>query len=101
LYIRRQVPHFHHEYVKMALTVAVEYPENSPHLLKLLKKLNDMGIVNDSQTAIGFQRMLEAAEDLELDVPGAQLRLEELMEEARKMGVPISIWNIPIPTANM
>ena len=48
-----KVFHYHHEFVKKALTAAVETPENSPALLRLLLELNFMGLVTDGQTQIG------------------------------------------------
>jgi len=82
-----KVPHFHHEFVKKALTAAVEAPEHAATLLRLLRELNSMGLVTENQAHIGFRRMHDIIEDLELDVPGAQSRLTGLEEEAAKLGL--------------
>jgi hypothetical protein len=44
-----KVPHFHHEFVKKAATLAVERPERLPHVVSLLAELNAMGLVTETQ----------------------------------------------------
>jgi hypothetical protein len=72
------VPHFHHEFVKKAATLAVERPERLPAVVALLAALFTMSLVTETQMGMGFQRMRDTVGDLELDVPGATLRLAQV-----------------------
>ena len=74
-----QVPHFHHEFVKKAATLAVEQPERLLAVVALLESLFTMSLVTETQMGMGFQRMRETVGDLELDVPGATLRLSQVI----------------------
>eukprot|EP00959_Pyramimonas_sp_CCMP1952_P356443 7464561-Pyramimonas_sp.AAC.2 len=48
-----KVPHFHHEFVKKAVTAAVENPEHADAILHLLSELASMGLVTENQAQIG------------------------------------------------
>eukprot|EP00241_Pyramimonas_parkeae_P004398 CAMPEP_0114265770 /NCGR_PEP_ID=MMETSP0058-20121206/24152_1 /TAXON_ID=36894 /ORGANISM="Pyramimonas parkeae, CCMP726" /LENGTH=955 /DNA_ID=CAMNT_0001383003 /DNA_START=387 /DNA_END=3254 /DNA_ORIENTATION=- len=86
-----KVPHYHHEFVKKALTMGVENPGMEAAMLELLDEMNNMGLVTDGQMQMGFARMAEYVEDLELDVPGAQERFKQFQDTAAKAGIPTSI----------
>ena len=74
------VPHFHHEFVKKVLKLAIERARSSSKLLELLVKCTDSGLVSVEHMRVGFQRMAQSVGDLELDVPGASRRLRELVD---------------------
>lgn len=84
------MPFFHHEFVKLALTKALEAPKdcnNVGNILGLLKVLSDSGEVSASQMQKGFLRVEGAIADLELDVPDATSKLELIKQLCSKQGV--------------
>jgi programmed cell death protein 4 len=56
-------------------------------LLGLLKVLGSSGEVSASQMALGFDRMAAVVEDLKLDVPNAETRMEGLRLMAKEEGI--------------
>jgi len=82
--------YFHHEFVKRALVLCIEAvvgDETAPRLLGLLKVLGSSGEVSASQMALGFDRMAAVLEDLKLDVPNAETRMEGLRLMAKEEGI--------------
>ena len=80
-----RMPHFMHEAVKSALTLAIEKDARIRDLmLELLERLQESGHISTSQMAKGFARMQERTPDLELDVPGAGKQFEALVRAARE-----------------
>mmetsp|Transcript_22551 Transcript_22551/g.31394 ORF Transcript_22551/g.31394 Transcript_22551/m.31394 type:complete len:417 (+) Transcript_22551:223-1473(+) len=92
-----QLPFFHHEVVKKALTSAIENPDQKQAFISLLSELGKTGEVSQTQMTMGFTRMLEAVEDLSLDVPDATTRLNELIEEAKSHSILDASFGQPAP----
>lgn len=78
-----EVPFFHHEFVKRALSMAMEQEETSAAIMDMLQKLGDSAMINSTQMAKGFQRMVERLPDFSLDVPDAYQKLSLLTADAR------------------
>ena len=77
------MPFFHHEFVKQALTMALEAPKECNTvavLLGLLKVLADSAELSASQISKGFIRVDGRIEDLSLDVPNAKEKFEHIKE---------------------
>ena len=84
------MPFFHHEFVKLALTMALEAPKdcnNVANILGLLKVLGDSGEISASQMQKGFLRVEGHVADLALDIPDATSKLEHIKSICKKHGV--------------
>eukprot|EP00250_Pteridium_aquilinum_P005828 c15859_g2_i2 orf=212-2080(+) len=80
------VPFFHHELVKRALTLAMEKKNAEGLILSLLKEADDEGLITSSQMAKGFARLADAVDDLSLDIPHAKDMLLSLVSKAIEAG---------------
>ncbi|XP_043810425.1 MA3 DOMAIN-CONTAINING TRANSLATION REGULATORY FACTOR 2 [Manihot esculenta] len=80
------VPFFHHEIIKRAVTMAMERPQAEGRLLDLLKDAAEEGLLNTSQITKGFNRMIDAVDDLSLDIPNARGILQSLISKASSEG---------------
>ncbi|KAJ7532356.1 hypothetical protein O6H91_13G000400 [Diphasiastrum complanatum] len=80
------VPFFHHEVVKKALTVAMEKRNAEPLILSLLRECADEGLITSNQISKGFARLSESLDDLALDIPRAKEMLQSLSSKATKDG---------------
>ncbi|KAF7812775.1 programmed cell death protein 4 [Senna tora] len=81
-----KVPFFHHEIVKRALTMAMERRQAEGPLLDLLKEATEEGLINSSQNAKGFGRLIDTIDDLSLDIPNARGILQRMMSKAASEG---------------
>eukprot|EP00897_Mesotaenium_endlicherianum_P000670 jgi/Mesen1/10603/ME000086S10143 len=81
-----QMPFYHHEVVKRALTLALEKKERQSAVLALLKEAADEALITSSQLAKGFTRMSESVEDLSLDVPDAGASFQAIVDRAKSDG---------------
>lgn len=76
------VPFFHHEVVKRALTIAMEFKTSEQLMLKLLKEASEECLISSSQMLKGFTRLSDSLEDLSLDIPSAMNTFELLVPKA-------------------
>ena len=93
------VPFYHHEFVRRALTHAIESfavnPQRPRAITRLLGYLNATGVVSGTQFAKGFARVATALNEITLDVPDAKERFEELVGFAKGEGLlpaALSAW---------
>ena len=93
------VPFYHHEFVRRALTHAIEsFAVNSQRprtITRLLGYLNATGLVSGTQFAKGFARVATSLTEITLDVPDARERFEELVGVAKDEGLlpaALSAW---------
>ena len=63
--------------------MAMEQEETSAAIMDMLQKLGDSAMINSTQMAKGFQRMVERLPDFSLDVPDAYQKLSLLTADAR------------------
>ncbi|XP_002964316.2 programmed cell death protein 4 [Selaginella moellendorffii] len=80
------VPFFHHEVVKKALTLVIEKKSAEAGIVSLLQECADEGLISSNQMSKGFSRVFDALEDLSLDVPQAREILEDLAAKAMSAG---------------
>ncbi|KAJ4850521.1 MA3 domain-containing translation regulatory factor 2 [Turnera subulata] len=81
-----KVPFFHHEIVKRALIMSMEKHQAEDRLLDLLKGAAEEGLINSSQVSKGFNRIIDAVDDLSLDIPNARRILQSLISKAASEG---------------
>ncbi|XP_066354906.1 MA3 DOMAIN-CONTAINING TRANSLATION REGULATORY FACTOR 2-like isoform X1 [Miscanthus floridulus] len=82
-----KIPFFHHDVVKRALVLAVERGGASEgHILDLLKSASEEGVINESQIAKGFDRLIDSLDDLTLDVPNARCIVKSVIHKASSEG---------------
>ncbi|XP_065846932.1 MA3 DOMAIN-CONTAINING TRANSLATION REGULATORY FACTOR 2 isoform X1 [Euphorbia lathyris] len=81
-----KVPFFHHEIVKRAIIMAMERRQAEGLILDLLKDIAEEGLINTSQITKGFGRMIDAVDDLSLDIPNARGILQSLISKAASEG---------------
>ena len=81
-----KVSFFHHDIVKRALTLAMERQLAEGLILDLLKMASEEGVINASQIAKGFNRLIEMIDDLTLDIPSARNLLQSLISKAASEG---------------
>ncbi|KAG2553717.1 hypothetical protein PVAP13_9KG617800 [Panicum virgatum] len=82
-----KIPFFHHDVVKRALVLAVERGGAAEgHILDLLKSASEEGVINESQIAKGFDRLIDSVDDLALDVPNARCLLKSVIHKASSDG---------------
>lgn len=75
------VAHFHHEFVKRALTRAIEHGEREQGLVAdLIKALVGEGAVTELQAQRGFERTRAILGDLKLDAPAAPAAFAKVVE---------------------
>ena len=90
---RLEAPHFGHEVVKRAIVRALDGRETERAMMStLLAELHAHGALSTAQIEIGFQRLADEADDLELDTPGARRVLRIFFEQALKDGI---VRNVP------
>mmetsp|Transcript_12078 Transcript_12078/g.30636 ORF Transcript_12078/g.30636 Transcript_12078/m.30636 type:complete len:843 (-) Transcript_12078:149-2677(-) len=77
-----KVPFFHHECVKQAIVMMLEEPSVQPSLLKLLQGFSSSGLISDHQMATGFHRVRQRLPDLELDIPQAADKFDQVSQQA-------------------
>ncbi|CAA7397242.1 unnamed protein product [Spirodela intermedia] len=92
-----KVPFFHHEIVKRALILAMERREAEGLILELLKASTAEGLINSSQISKGFNRIIEAVDDLCLDIPSARELLQGLISKAASEGWLCRSSLVPLP----
>ncbi|KAK3150902.1 hypothetical protein QOZ80_3AG0239210 [Eleusine coracana subsp. coracana] len=93
-----KIPFFHHDVVKRALVLAVERGAAAEGLiLDLLKSAAEEGVINESQIAKGFDRMIDSVDDLALDVPNARPLLKSLILKASSEGWLCASCLKPLP----
>ncbi|MCO5605027.1 hypothetical protein L7F22_059204 [Adiantum nelumboides] len=80
------VPFFHHDLVKRALTLAMERWNSEALILSLLKEADEECLITSSQMAKGFARLADAVDDLSLDIPQAKSMLLDLVSKAIDAG---------------
>lgn len=67
------VPLYHYEFVKRAITMALDRHERERELTsRALSHLFGAGVVTTDQVGKGFERLFEVMEDLQLDIPEAR-----------------------------
>lgn len=76
------LPFFHHEVVKKALTLSMETGKAGGSLPELLKEAASEGLISSSQMLKGFARTSDALEDLSLDVPNAKEAFQGIVDGA-------------------
>jgi len=85
---RLDAPHFHHEVVKRAIVIALDGRQRQRAMMSaLLAELHARSVLASSQAALGFKRLQEEMEDLELDTPGAARVVKVFYDQAVEDGV--------------
>ncbi|KAL6897757.1 hypothetical protein ACP4OV_006716 [Aristida adscensionis] len=93
-----RVPFFHHDVVKRALVLAVERGGAAEgRVLDLLKAAAEEGVINESQITKGFNRLIDAVDDLALDVPNARHLLASVIHQASSEGWLCASGLRPLP----
>ncbi|KAF0303825.1 Programmed cell death protein 4 [Amphibalanus amphitrite] len=84
-----EVPHFHHELVYEAVTMAIERSDrrSTDEMVRLLKTMYGACVLTTNQMDEGFLRVYEAMPDTQLDVPEAYTLLERIVTLAFQKGV--------------
>jgi programmed cell death protein 4 len=81
------VPHFHHEVVKRAIVIAMDKEQRERAMMSsLLDELVRREVVSTQQFQLGFTRVVQEADDLELDTPGAKEILRVFVSQALSDG---------------
>ncbi|KAJ7290852.1 hypothetical protein O6H91_06G024600 [Diphasiastrum complanatum] len=78
------MPFFHHEVVKKALTMAME--KQNDRLLNLLQECSNEGLITTNQTLKGFGRVMDNLDDLALDIPNAKEKFALYVQQAKSEG---------------
>jgi hypothetical protein len=78
------VPHYHHEFVKLAVQACFENSDALESLVGLLSGLISTGDVNKSQTVLGLRRVCNDIDQITLDYPNARVLLGQILDEAKK-----------------
>ena len=78
------VPHYHHEFVKLAVQACFENPDALEPLVGLLSGLISTGDVNKSQTVLGLRRICNDVDQIALDYPNAKVLLGQILDAAKK-----------------
>lgn len=81
-----KLPFFNHEIVKRSLIMAMERRQAEGQLLDFLKEASEEGFINSSQMTKGFTRLIDAVDDLSLDIPNARGILKTLISKAASEG---------------
>lgn len=84
-----EVPHFHHELVYEAVTMAIERsdPRSIQEMVRLLKTMYGACVLTTNQMDEGFLRVYDAMPDTQLDVPDAYGLLEVVVTLASQKGI--------------
>lgn len=81
------VAHFHHEVVKRAIVIAMDKQQRERAMMSsLLDELVRREVVSTQQFQLGFTRVVQEADDLELDTPGAKQILRVFVSQALSDG---------------
>lgn len=81
------VPHFHHELVYEAVSLALDKgPDAQERLSDLLLALHTSNVVTPNQMEAGFKRIFGNIDDIELDSPNAADTLDLFIESAIAKG---------------
>lgn len=75
------MPFFQHEVVKKAITLALE--KRSPRPLDVLREGVAENLITDLQMEMGLKRLVEALDDLALDIPDVAARLGPLVAQGK------------------
>eukprot|EP00271_Cylindrocystis_brebissonii_P021137 TRINITY_DN7402_c0_g1_i1.p1 TRINITY_DN7402_c0_g1~~TRINITY_DN7402_c0_g1_i1.p1 ORF type:complete len:735 (-),score=154.20 TRINITY_DN7402_c0_g1_i1:1631-3835(-) len=95
------LPFFHHEVVKKALTAAMEEKETEEgRILSLLREAAEEGLISSNQMVKGFSRLHDALDDLVLDIPNARELLQTYVQRAIAQGWLPSSFAPAISTPN-
>ncbi|XP_042464834.1 MA3 DOMAIN-CONTAINING TRANSLATION REGULATORY FACTOR 1-like [Zingiber officinale] len=78
------MPFFNHEVVKKALIMAME--KKSDRVLDFLQECFCEGLITTNQMTKGFSRVKDGLDDLALDIPNAQAKLQTYLDHAKKQG---------------
>ncbi|XP_074563313.1 MA3 DOMAIN-CONTAINING TRANSLATION REGULATORY FACTOR 1-like [Curcuma longa] len=78
------MPFFNHEVVKKALIMAME--KKSDRVLDFLQECFCEGLITTNQMTKGFSRVKDGLDDLALDIPNAQEKLQTYLDHAKKQG---------------
>lgn len=79
------VPFFHHEVVKRAVVLSLDYREREQAMMSsLLAELYAREIISSVQVEKGFRALFQSIQDLELDSPGASNILQVFLAQAVK-----------------
>jgi hypothetical protein len=85
---RLEAPHFGHEIVKRAVVLALDGRQMQRAMMSaLLTELVLSGALSSEQVELGFERLVEELDDLELDTPGAKRVVKIFFEQAVKDGI--------------
>ncbi|XP_037077091.1 programmed cell death protein 4-like [Pollicipes pollicipes] len=84
-----EVPHFHHELVYEAVTMAIERSDTRSiqEMVRLLKTMYGACVLTTNQMDEGFLRVYDAMPDTQLDVPDAYGLLELIVTLAFQKGI--------------
>jgi len=84
-----EVPHFHHELVYEAVTLAIERSDSRSiqEMVRLLKTMYGACVLTTNQMDEGFLRVYDAIPDTQLDVPDAYGLLELIVMLAFQKGI--------------
>ncbi|XP_037092002.1 programmed cell death protein 4-like [Pollicipes pollicipes] len=76
-----EVPHFHHELVYEAVTMAIERSDDKSiaEMVRLLKAMSDACVLSPNQMDEGFARVYENIPDIQLDVPNGHALMEKIV----------------------
>ncbi|XP_065175633.1 programmed cell death protein 4-like isoform X2 [Sycon ciliatum] len=96
------VPHFHHEFVYLAVMLVMEGDQPQVHesIAKCLKYLCDQQCITQAQLERGFVRVFENVEDIRLDVPFVYSVLSSFGARCQSSGVISKDIYDQIPTRN-
>jgi programmed cell death protein 4 len=84
---KMNVAHFHHEVVKRAIVIAMDKQQRERAMMSsLLDELVRREVVSTQQFQLGFTRVVQEADDLELDTPGAKQILRVFVSQALSDG---------------
>lgn len=83
---RLNAPSFHFQVVKQAVRLALENFQESSKIMTVLKYFVETGLISQNQLVQGFRCCVETLNDTVLDLPGADVLLAKLMEQAKAEG---------------
>eukprot|EP01103_Thecamoeba_quadrilineata_P007391 TRINITY_DN17275_c0_g1_i1.p1 TRINITY_DN17275_c0_g1~~TRINITY_DN17275_c0_g1_i1.p1 ORF type:complete len:320 (+),score=93.91 TRINITY_DN17275_c0_g1_i1:82-1041(+) len=79
-------PSFHFQVVKQAVRLALENKNNSKKIMSLLKYLASTALFSQYQLVRGFKCSYETIGDIKLDIPNAEVLLNQLCAQAKSEG---------------
>ena len=93
---RLDAPHYLHEIVKRAIVLALDGKQRQRAMMStLIYELYARGVLSSVQVSLGFRRLAEEVNDLELDTPGASKVLQVFFDQAVRDGI-VTKQNIPV-----